>query len=95
MFLARIITDNRSQRTDTPFLSTLRSLSLIDRQVPEHFSSPLHMAVELGFFEKEGVVVERVCCPSGTGEVSPDFLLPIHFSLTLSLSLVPYLIPPG
>lgn len=37
--------------------------------VPEHFSSPLHMAVELGYFEQQGVIVERICCPGGTGEV--------------------------
>lgn len=45
------------------------------------------MAVELGYFEKEGVVVERVCCPSGTGEVSPDFLF-LSFDSFLPLSLL-------
>ncbi|KAF9166725.1 hypothetical protein DFQ26_007061 [Actinomortierella ambigua] len=28
--------------------------------VPEHFSSPLHRAVELGYFEREGIIVERM-----------------------------------
>ncbi|KAF9436785.1 hypothetical protein BGZ76_002969 [Entomortierella beljakovae] len=52
--------------------------------VPEHFSSPLHMAVELGFFEKEGVVVERVCCPSGTGEMTAKL---IDGSLDVAIAL--------
>ncbi|KAF8932386.1 hypothetical protein BGZ47_011408 [Haplosporangium gracile] len=52
--------------------------------VPEHFSSPLHMAVELGFFEKEGVVVERVCCPSGTGEMTAKL---IDGSLDIAIAL--------
>ncbi|KAF9932639.1 hypothetical protein FBU30_007636 [Linnemannia zychae] len=52
--------------------------------VPEHFSSPLHMAVEQGFFEKEGVVVERVCCPSGTGEMTAKL---IDGSLDVAIAL--------
>ncbi|KAF9106965.1 hypothetical protein BGX27_008930 [Mortierella sp. AM989] len=52
--------------------------------VPEHFSSPLHMAVELGFFEKEGVIVERVCCPSGTGEMTTKL---IDGSLDVAIAL--------
>ncbi|KAF9997185.1 hypothetical protein BGZ80_011425 [Entomortierella chlamydospora] len=52
--------------------------------VPEHFSSPLHMAVELGFFEKEGVIVERVCCPSGTGEMTAKL---IDGSLDVAIAL--------
>ncbi|KAG0256109.1 hypothetical protein BG011_004743 [Mortierella polycephala] len=52
--------------------------------VPEHFSSPLHLAVELGFFEKEGVVVERVCCPSGTGEMTTKL---IDGSLDVAIAL--------
>ncbi|KAG0339415.1 hypothetical protein BG000_002170 [Podila horticola] len=52
--------------------------------VPEHFSSPLHMAVELGFFEREGVVVERVCCPSGTGEMTAKL---IDGSLDVAIAL--------
>ncbi|KAF9343399.1 hypothetical protein BGX26_005795 [Mortierella sp. AD094] len=52
--------------------------------VPEHFSSPLHMAVELGFFEKEGIIVERVCCPSGTGEMTAKL---IDGSLDVAIAL--------
>ncbi|KAI9239733.1 MAG: hypothetical protein BYD32DRAFT_410446 [Podila humilis] len=52
--------------------------------VPEHFSSPLHMAIELGFFEREGVVVERVCCPSGTGEMTAKL---IDGSLDIAIAL--------
>ncbi|KAF8932558.1 hypothetical protein BGZ58_006995 [Dissophora ornata] len=42
------------------------------------------MAVELGFFEKEGVVVERVCCPSGTGEMTAKL---IDGSLDVAIAL--------
>ncbi|KAI1306702.1 hypothetical protein EDD11_004705 [Mortierella claussenii] len=52
--------------------------------VPEHFSSPLHMAVELGFFENEGITVERVCCPSGTGEMTAKL---IDGSLDVAIAL--------
>ncbi|KAG9324347.1 hypothetical protein KVV02_004942 [Mortierella alpina] len=52
--------------------------------VPEHFSSPLHLAVELGFFEKEGIVVDRVCCPSGTGEMTAKL---IDGSLDVAIAL--------
>ncbi|KAG0315228.1 hypothetical protein BGZ99_007596 [Dissophora globulifera] len=52
--------------------------------VPEHFSSPLHIAAELGFFEKEGVVVELICCPSGTGEMTAKL---IDGSLDVAIAL--------
>ncbi|KAI9007079.1 hypothetical protein BC832DRAFT_427760 [Gaertneriomyces semiglobifer] len=37
--------------------------------VPEHFSSPLYQAVAKGLFEEEGLEVEIVSCPGGTGEM--------------------------
>ncbi|KAG0361960.1 hypothetical protein BGZ54_008839 [Gamsiella multidivaricata] len=42
------------------------------------------MGVELGFFEKEGIVVERVCCPSGTGEMTAKL---IDGSLDVAIAL--------
>ncbi|KAG0027189.1 hypothetical protein BGZ81_005813 [Podila clonocystis] len=42
------------------------------------------MAVELGFFEREGVVIERVCCPSGTGEMTAKL---IDGSLDVAIAL--------
>ncbi|KAG0226836.1 hypothetical protein BGW42_003342 [Actinomortierella wolfii] len=52
--------------------------------VPEHFSSPLHRAVELGYFEREGIIVERVCCPGGTGEMTAKL---IDGSLDIAIAL--------
>ncbi|KAF9976952.1 hypothetical protein BGZ73_007462 [Actinomortierella ambigua] len=52
--------------------------------VPEHFSSPLHRAVELGYFEREGIIVERVCCPGGTGEMTTKL---IDGSLDIAIAL--------
>ncbi|KAI9470471.1 hypothetical protein BDB00DRAFT_250860 [Zychaea mexicana] len=37
--------------------------------VPEHFSTPLYIARDRGFFGENDVSVELVCCPGGTGEV--------------------------
>ncbi|KAF9582994.1 hypothetical protein BGW38_010455 [Lunasporangiospora selenospora] len=42
------------------------------------------MAVEMGIFEQEGVVVERVCCPSGTGEMTSKL---IDGSLDVAIAL--------
>ncbi|KAG2173040.1 hypothetical protein INT44_007013 [Umbelopsis vinacea] len=38
--------------------------------VPEHFSTPLHMSNENGYFTEAGVEVQLVCCPGGTGEMT-------------------------
>jgi ABC-type nitrate/sulfonate/bicarbonate transport system substrate-binding protein len=38
--------------------------------VPEHFSTPLFLAQERGFFRKEGVEIKLVECPGGTGEMT-------------------------
>lgn len=35
--------------------------------VPEHFSTPLYIARDLGFFEETGVKVELVLCPGKLG----------------------------
>ncbi|GJJ73434.1 hypothetical protein EMPS_05792 [Entomortierella parvispora] len=42
------------------------------------------MAVELAYFEKEGLVVERVCCPGGTGEMTAKL---IDGSLDVAIAL--------
>ncbi|KAI8374718.1 uncharacterized protein BYT42DRAFT_577386 [Radiomyces spectabilis] len=31
--------------------------------VPEHFSTPLYIARDQGFFDEQNVSVELVCCP--------------------------------
>ncbi|KAI7895540.1 uncharacterized protein EV154DRAFT_495214 [Mucor mucedo] len=38
--------------------------------VPEHFSTPLYVARDLGLFKDTGVNVELVLCPGGTGEMT-------------------------
>ncbi|KAG2171457.1 hypothetical protein INT43_009118 [Umbelopsis isabellina] len=38
--------------------------------VPEHFSTPLLMSRDNGYFKEAGVDVELVCCPGGTGEMT-------------------------
>ncbi|KAJ8663115.1 hypothetical protein O0I10_001292 [Lichtheimia ornata] len=38
--------------------------------VPEHFSTPLYIARDQGFFEENSVSVQLVCCPGGTGEMT-------------------------
>jgi ABC-type nitrate/sulfonate/bicarbonate transport system substrate-binding protein len=37
--------------------------------VPEHFSTPLFFAKQQGFYEKEGLDVEFVPFPSGSGHL--------------------------
>ncbi|KAG1047882.1 hypothetical protein G6F43_009695 [Rhizopus delemar] len=38
--------------------------------VPEHFSTPLYIARDNGYFKETGVNVELVLCPGGTGEMT-------------------------
>ncbi|KAI8973196.1 hypothetical protein BDF20DRAFT_914679 [Mycotypha africana] len=38
--------------------------------VPEHFSTPLYIAKDLGYFDQLSVKVELVLCPGGTGEMT-------------------------
>ncbi|CEJ02529.1 hypothetical protein RMCBS344292_16530 [Rhizopus microsporus] len=38
--------------------------------VPEHFSTPLYIARDNGYFKETGVEVELVLCPGGTGEMT-------------------------
>jgi ABC-type nitrate/sulfonate/bicarbonate transport system substrate-binding protein len=45
-----------------PLLALLTFL-LFYRAVPEHFSTPLYIAQEQGFFRDNNVNVELVCCP--------------------------------
>lgn len=54
---------------NAPCIAKLTSIIEI-LSVPEHFSTPLHMSNENGYFTEAGVEVELVCCPGGTGEVS-------------------------
>ncbi|CAO3621807.1 unnamed protein product [Cunninghamella blakesleeana] len=56
--------------------------------VPEHFSTPLYIAQEQGFFRDNNVNVELVCCPGGTGEMTSklqDKSLDIAIALTEGL----------
>ncbi|OAD68938.1 hypothetical protein PHYBLDRAFT_127300 [Phycomyces blakesleeanus NRRL 1555(-)] len=56
--------------------------------VPEHFSTPLYIARDNGFFKDNKVDVELVCCPGGTGEMTQklkDKELDIAIALTEGL----------
>ncbi|KAI8066784.1 hypothetical protein BC940DRAFT_301541 [Gongronella butleri] len=56
--------------------------------VPEHFSTPLYIAQEQGFFKSHNVNVELVCCPGGTGEMTSklqDKSLDVAIALTEGL----------
>ncbi|KAI8970686.1 hypothetical protein BDB01DRAFT_814735 [Pilobolus umbonatus] len=56
--------------------------------VPEHFSTPLYMARDNGYFRDAQVEVELVCCPGGTGEMTSklqDKSLDIAIALTEGL----------
>ncbi|CAO3594841.1 unnamed protein product [Absidia cylindrospora] len=56
--------------------------------VPEHFSTPLYIAQEQGFFRDNNVNVELVCCPGGTGEMTSkleDKSLDVAIALTEGL----------
>lgn len=46
-----------SYKNDTATKQSLRS------PVPEHFSTPLYIARDLGYFKDTGVNVELVLCP--------------------------------
>ncbi|KAJ3109170.1 hypothetical protein HDU97_008569 [Phlyctochytrium planicorne] len=50
--------------TDAPLLPKLRVGC-----VPEHFSAPLYLGVMRGEYQRQGVDVEIVNCPGGTGEM--------------------------
>ncbi|GAN07841.1 periplasmic binding protein-like II [Mucor ambiguus] len=56
--------------------------------VPEHFSTPLYIARDLGYFKDTGVNVELVLCPGGTGEMTSklqDKSLDLAIALTEGL----------
>ncbi|KAI7857927.1 hypothetical protein BDC45DRAFT_499689 [Circinella umbellata] len=56
--------------------------------VPEHFSTPLYIARDRGFFAENDVAVELVCCPGGTGEMTSklqDKSLDLAIALTEGL----------
>jgi sulfonate transport system substrate-binding protein len=38
--------------------------------VPEHFNLPIHLAIENGSFEKNGIDLEWINCPGGTGQMT-------------------------
>uniref|UniRef100_A0A1C7N5C2 Ca3427-like PBP 2 domain-containing protein n=1 Tax=Choanephora cucurbitarum TaxID=101091 RepID=A0A1C7N5C2_9FUNG len=56
--------------------------------VPEHFSTPLYIARDQGYFNETGVNVELVLCPGGTGEMTSklqDKSLDLAIALTEGL----------
>ncbi|KAI9480406.1 MAG: hypothetical protein EXX96DRAFT_562474 [Benjaminiella poitrasii] len=56
--------------------------------VPEHFSTPLYIARDKGYFKETGVNVELVLCPGGTGEMTSklqDKSLDLAIALTEGL----------
>jgi sulfonate transport system substrate-binding protein len=38
--------------------------------VPEHFNLPIHLAIENGSFEENGIDLEWIDCPGGTGQMT-------------------------